>query len=423
MSEPDGIRDDGALALVTSDLDELRDRWRVLDAAIRTWWSLDVHTATDDDVRADPEGTLLPLPYPYVSAGGSEADFPEMFGWDTHFINTALLAHGEVDQVERHVRNHIAMIERYGMVLNGNRTYYLSRSQPPLLAESARRLLEQRFDPGLARLVARWCAHEYETYWCADHHTTPVGLATNRDLGGSRERIELASESETGLDFTPQFGGDVRRCTPLITNSCLVRAAGALAWVNRQLGDEQEAERWEAERVRRATLIDELCWDEEAGLYREYDFVAGTQVPVATVSSLWPLWAGVSDTDRAARVVAGLGRFRHPFGLTSTDRPYPSPHPEFHHLQWEFPAGWPPEQLMVGEALRQYGFEREARELAVSWLRLQVGAWERTGKLWEKYNVVDGTLELPVERYPSVGLHGWSSAAAVVLGRTAFGGP
>ena len=410
------------LALVTQDVNELRERWQVLDAEIRTWWPLDLHTATDDDVRADPEGTLLPLPHPYVSAGGSEAIFPEMFGWDTHFINTGLLAHGELDQVERHVRNHLTMIERYGMVLNGNRSYYLTRSQPPLLAESARRLLEQRFDPDLARLVTQWCAVEYGTYWCADHHMTPVGLATNRDLGDVRERIELSSECETGLDFTPQFGGDVRRCTPLITNSCLVQAAGALAWVSRRLGDEQEAHRWEAERSRRATLIDELCWDEQVGLYREYDFVAGAMVPVATISTLWPLWAGVPDADRAARVVAGLGRFRHPFGVTSTDRPYPSPHPEWDHLQWQFPAGWPPEQLMTSEALRRYGFEQEARALAVSWLRVQVGAWERTGRLWEKYNVVEGHVELPLERYRSVGLHGWSSAAAVVLGRVAFGG-
>ena len=143
---------------------------------------------------------------------------------------------------------------------------------------------------------------------------TPVGRATNRDLGDVRERIELSSECETGLDFTPQFGDDVRRCTPLITNSCLVQAAGALAWVNRRLGDEQEAHPWEAERSRRATLIDELCWVEQVGLYREYDLVAGARVPVATISTLWPLWAGVPDADRAARVVAGLGRFRHPLG-------------------------------------------------------------------------------------------------------------
>ena len=100
-----------------------------------------------------------------------------------------------------------------------------------------------------------------------------------------------------------------------------------------------EAGLWEAERTRRATLIDELCWDEEAGLYREYDFVAGTRVPVATISTLWPLWAGVAHPDRAARVVAGLGRFRHPFGVTSTDRIYPSPPTEWEYLQWQFPAG------------------------------------------------------------------------------------
>jgi alpha,alpha-trehalase len=55
-----------------------------------------------------------------------------MFGWDNFFINCGMLAHGRYDLVHGQLLNHLFMIMRHGMVLNANRTYFLTRSQPPL---------------------------------------------------------------------------------------------------------------------------------------------------------------------------------------------------------------------------------------------------------------------------------------------------
>lgn len=392
----------------------LEQRWARLDRLIaEQWWDDDLVSATPARAAADPTGTLLPLPHPYLTAGGSEGSFPELYGWDTWFINLGLAAHGRDELITHHVENQLAMIERYGMVLNGNRSYYLTRSQPPLLADTIVRLLDTTPDPGLAARAARLLAAEYDGYWTAEHHRTPVGLATNRDLGDPGLSHSLAAEAETGLDFTAVFGGDVSRHAPLITNAALVRATEVIGTLT---GDPA----WTAESRRRADLVRELCWDDDAGFFVEYDVVAGRRRPERSLAGFWPAWAGIATDDQVARMVERIDDFDAGHGLAFTDRAYPSPHPEFAHVQWGHPTLWPPAQIWVCQALVRYGHQDVARRIAAQVIATMIEVWERTGSLWEKYHAGTGGTELPVERYGSVPMHGWSSAAVVVLGRLAF---
>ncbi len=393
-----------------------RAAWDALDATVRGWWDGDQENA----LNASPEGTLLYLPYPYLTPGGSEAAFGEMYGWDTHFINLGLLAHGRLDLVQNHILNHAHMIETYGKVLNGNRKYYLGRSQPPLLADSVRLFLRAGGDVAVVRQVYPLLQREYRGYWEAEHHNTPVGLATNRDLTTSPLRPALAAEAETGLDFTPIYGGDVRECVPLLTNCALVRYADAVAEIAGVLGDAAGVDTWRAEAERRAGRIRERCWDEDADFFLEYNYVTNRRLHYRSVCAYWALWAGVATPEQAAACASQLGRFEQPHGLSVTDRAYASPHPEFKNLQWAYPLGWPPLQMIAVEGLDRYGFGEEAGRVSRRFVGMMLGQYAETGKLWEKYNVVTGGLEFPLERYPTVPFHGWSSAAAVVLGRRAF---
>jgi alpha,alpha-trehalase len=72
--------------------------------------------------------SLLPLPEPYVVPGGR---FREMYYWDSYFTMLGLVESGRHDLVEHMVRDFAYLIDTYGHVPNGTRTYYLSRSQPP----------------------------------------------------------------------------------------------------------------------------------------------------------------------------------------------------------------------------------------------------------------------------------------------------
>jgi alpha,alpha-trehalase len=422
----------------------LRARWEKADRLIRGWWDGDVRQAREEEI-CDPranevwfvddehrarEGvgaaaearTLLYLPHPYVSAGGSEAAFPEMYCWDIPFINRALLLHGRRDIVRNHFLNQLFMIERYGMVLTGNRTYYLTRSQTPLLADSVVQYCKQEPDPDLLMVAYPRLKQEYEGYWTAPHHRTPTGLATHRDSGDTRLRPELAAEAES-LDFTPIYDGDVRNCVPLQLNCALVRYEQSLAWIAETLHCQAEAEQWVKRAEQRRELIREYCWDNALGFYFEYDYVRALRLPYWSLTAYWTLWAGVATAQEAARLVGHLRRFDYPFGLTQTDVAYTSPHPEFTWLQWGYPSAWAPSQMIVVDGLDRYGFSREAEHVAERYLGCLLGEYERTGKFWEKYNGVDGTSRVPRERTPNVPLHGWTTAAVVWLGHRLFLSP
>ena len=400
---------------------DLETRWQALDERIRGFWDEDLHRAGEREVADDPDGTLLFLPFPYSTAGGSEAAFPEMYCWDTFFINLGLLAHGRADIVRGHVDNQLYQVMRHGFVPNGNRTFYLTRSQTPLLGPSVERYAAASGDR--ARLAAAFplLAREYVEYWCAPHHTTPSGLATCRDAGDPQRRPELAAEAEAGLDFTAIFGGDVRRCAPLQVNCALVRYARAIAAAAAAAGRDGEVGRWEAEAEARAEKVRELCWDEAVGFFFEFDHERGARLPYWSLCAYWTLWAGVATPEQARRMTGHLVRFETPHGLAFTPEAYPSPHPEYGWVQWGHPCGWPPAHLVVVEGLDACGFAEDARRIAEKFLRLQVETYERTGQLWEKYNVVDGSLDFPLERYLVPPMHGWSSASVAVLGRRAFG--
>jgi alpha,alpha-trehalase len=415
-------------------------RWSGLEEEIRGSWDADVRRAREPEIREraanriwfvdeehrrresrseEGEGTLLYLPHPYVSAGGREAAFPEMYCWDAYFINKALLLHGRADLVRCHLLNQLFLIERYGMVLNGNRTYYLTRSQTPLLAQSVREYCATVTDRDLVMQAYPRLQREYREYWCGPHHQTPTGLATNRDLGDPALRPELAAEAES-LDFTAIYEGDVRRTTPLLLNSALVRYERAMGWMARELHLDSEARVWNEAADTRIGLLNEFCWDEKEGFFFEFRFDRRVRLPYWSLSAFWTLWSGAATEEQAGRLAAWLPRFEQRGGLSQTDTAYPSPHPEFTWVQWGHPAGWPPMQMAVVEGLRAYGFADEAARIAEKYATMQVNVEARTGKLWEKYNVVTLSEELPRERTPNVPLRGWSAAALVWLGHVAF---
>lgn len=424
------------------DWRQLRARWQRADALIRTWWDADLRRANEDQVRdphcnqvwfVDDEHrareqkgaaadafTLLYLPFPYVSAGGSEVAFPEMYCWDTPFINRALLLHGREDIVRHHLLNHLFLIDRYGFVLTGNRSYYLTRSQTPLLADAVVRYVRQAGDDDILLRAYPLLKQEYEGYWTAPPHLTSTGLSTNIDSGDTRLRPELAAEAES-LDFTPIYDGDIRQCVPLQLNCALVRYEESLAWIAGKIGRDAEQSVWARRAETRKGLIRQYCWDPSIGFFFEYTMTQDRRLPYWSLAGFWTMWAGVATSAEAGLMVSHLKRFAFPFGLTETDIAYPSPHPEFTWLQWGYPSAWPPSQMIVTEALDRYGYHAEAEDVAGAYVRTMLDEFDRTGSFWEKYNGVEGSSRLPRERTPSVPMHGWSTAAAVWLGHRLFG--
>ena len=134
---------------------------------------------------------LLYLPHPYVVPGGR---FNEMYGWDSFFILLGLEADHKEELAKGIVDNFLFEVENYGSVLNANRTYYLTRSQPPFLTSMIRAVYE---DPASfpatpdGRIQAQqWLDHaytiatkDYSTWRRPEHRAGSTGLARYFDLG------------------------------------------------------------------------------------------------------------------------------------------------------------------------------------------------------------------------------------------------
>ncbi|HEX8069859.1 MAG TPA: trehalase family glycosidase [Pyrinomonadaceae bacterium] len=402
---------------------------------------------------------LLYLPRPYVVPGGR---FNEMYGWDSYFIQVGLVRDGETQLARDMVENFLYEIEHYGKILNANRTYYLTRSQPPFLTQMILNVYRQTHDRAwLARTVP--AVERYYAFWTTAPHLTPeTGLARYYDTGVGpapevvaderdaqgrthydrvrefyrthevpdydarvyydRARDELTeafytgdrSMRESGFDPSNRFGpfsADIANYNPVCLNSLLYLMEQDAATITRELGRRRDARRWAARAARRRALVNRLMWDEADGLYFDYNFRTRAVRRYHFVTTFYPLWVGLATPRQAARVAANLWRFECPGGLQTSDNASGS--------QWDAPYGWAPMQFVAAEGLRRYGYAREADRVSLNFLSLVLKDFLAHNVIVEKYDVARRTSDLGAGikfgyAANQIGF-GWTNAAFVEL--------
>jgi alpha,alpha-trehalase len=267
---------------------------------------------------------------------------------------------------------------------------------------------------------------EYDECWMAPRHTAHAGLAGYH----SADDTIFWSEAESGWDFTPRFG-DARHCLAADLNALLFKYETDFAAMAETLGRSAEAAEWLKAARRRREQVDALLWNEADGLYYDYDFSQGRQRPVKSLAAYFALWAGMASREQATRLAANLTLFEQDWGLTTCDRNYA----EFPSLlvndgallpnerkQWNWPNGWAPLHWIAVAGLYRYGYETHARRIAQKFCRLVEKIFTQTGRLWEKYNVVNESLETTDERYQMPPMFGWTAGVYVALA-TDIGSP
>jgi alpha,alpha-trehalase len=418
------------------------------------------------DLRALPaargeirEHGLLYLPHPYVVPGGR---FNEMYGWDSYFIQRGLLRDGALQLARDMTDNFLYQIMHYGMILNANRTYFLTRSQPPFLTEMILGVFAQTHDrrwlrstlPSIDRYYAFWTGapHLVESiglsrYFDAGEGPAPEVLADERDADGRThyDRVreyyrshEIAdydvsrfydrtadrltdlfykgdrSMRESGFDPSNRFGpfsADIVHYTPVCLNVLLYRMEDEAAHIHTLLGSGAAAAEWQARARRRRELIDRYLWDPEAGLYFDYNYETERRRHYEFATTFYPLWAGIASADQARRVVGNLPRFEAPGGLLTSTQTTGS--------QWDAPYGWAPLQVIAVDGLRRYGYHSDADRLARKFVSLVVEDFDVHGTIVEKYDVRRRSSDLGAGLrfgYTSneVGF-GWTNAAVLDL--------
>jgi alpha,alpha-trehalase len=419
---------------------------------------VDIQRLPDDPSQIREHG-LLYLPRPYVVPGGR---FNEMYGWDSYFIQIGLIRDGEVSLARDMADDFLYEIRGYGKILNANRTYYLTRSQPPFLTQML--LAVYRDTKDHAWLENSVDAIEtYYRYWMTDPHLTPdTGLSRYFDLGeGPAPEVvssELDREGRTDYDLiklffrthriadydvtqyydsrkdqlTPQFykgdrsmresgfdpsnrfgpfSAEITHYNPVCLNSLLYLMETQTAELMDILGRQKEAQEWRARGQQRAEKINRFMWDKSDGLYFDYDFVRKRVRRYPYLTTFYPLFAGIASREQAAGVVGNLQRFERAGGLqTST---YQSGD------QWDAPFGWAPLQWIAVQALRRYGYQTEAERISWHFLSMVQEEFLRSGAIVEKYDVVrrraDVNKELQFGYRTNEAGFGWTNAVFTAL--------
>ena len=194
---------------------------------------------------------------------------------------------------------------------------------------------------------------------------------------------------ESGFDPSNRFGpfsADITSYNPVCLNSLLYVMERDAAEIARTLSRPAEARAWEERARTRAERVNRLMWDEDEGLYLDYNFARRERRPYPFVTTFYPLWAGLASKGQAARVVANLHLFERAGGLqTSTNRS---------GSQWDAPYGWAPMQLIAAEGLRRYGRAHHAERVSVNFLSLVLKEFIEHNTIVEKYDVERRTSSL-----------------------------
>lgn len=406
---------------------------------------------TRHPVEHPRNGSALQMPHPYVVPGGR---FRELYYWDSYFTMLGLAESGCFALVQSMTDNFAYLIDTYGHVPNGTRTYYLSRSQPPVFAlmvelcESHGGQAAAGYLPQLQREHAYWMGgadslREGEAgrrvvrlpggavlnrHW--DDRDTPreeswredVATAAGADRPAPEVYRDLRAAAESGWDFStrwlrapdpavPESLSLDRICTtdvlPVDLNAFLHRLESTIARLSRGAGDTQAARRFEGLAARRRIAMDALMWNAGEGAYFDHDWRLGRQrTRCLTAATVVPLFTGTASTAQA-RAVADTVRRRllAPGGLATTE--YLS------GQQWDRPNGWAPLQWMAVCGLDACGQHALAQEIRTRWLRTVCTLYRRENKLVEKYRL----REAPADRtggggggeYPLQDGFGWTN--------------
>jgi len=122
-------------------------------------------------VRFSPQdnGDLIGLPYQYTVPSISNS-FQSMYYWDTYFTGEGLIIDGHVDLARSNVENMLFIVNRYGKMLNGNRTYFENRSQPPYLSMMIESVYKETKDKEWLQKVIPSLKKEYD-FWMSQRIT------------------------------------------------------------------------------------------------------------------------------------------------------------------------------------------------------------------------------------------------------------
>ncbi|PWS28857.1 trehalase [Pedobacter yonginense] len=390
--------------------------------------------------------SLLPLPKPYIVPGGR---FREIYYWDSYFTMLGLQKAGKVEVIKDMIDNFAFLINKYGFIPNGNRSYYLTRSQPPFFAAMVQLLTKDNPDVKISDYKDA-LEKEYD-FWMkgatnlkngtAVNHSVKLldGTVLNRyyDAGDQpreesyREDVESAkltkqqpsvflrnvrSAAESGWDFSSRWFADGKSFNQIITtdllpvdlNTLLYNLELAIAEANTQKGDAAKAQLFTAKANKRKAAILKYFWNQQEIFFTDYNWKTKRQSAQLTLASSFPLYFNIATEKQAKAVSDKIKKdFLKKGGLISTLTTTKE--------QWDAPNAWAPLQYISIQGLYNYRYKELADDISDRWVNQNIAVFKETGKLMEKYNVVETDSKGGGGEYPLQDGFGWTNGVLLKL--------
>lgn len=394
-------------------------------------------------VRTDTPtaGSLIGLPHPYIVPGGR---FNEMYYWDSYFTMLGLQVSGKDTLIRQMVENFAWLINEYGFIPNGTRSYYLTRSQPPffslmvgLLAETENESVYVEFLPQLLQEYNFWMEGAerldqdekafkrvvllpdgsiLNRYW--DNSDTPRPEAYKEDVATAALAQEepaptyrnLRAAAESGWDFSSRWLGNGLTLSSILTteiipvdlNSLLYQLELNIAKAYALQEKDERSKDFVVKAVNRKNAVLEYCWSPEAGFFMDYHFPSEEPTGVYSLAGMYPLFFEMAQEQQTESVAAIVEEyFLFPGGLTSTLN--------LTGQQWDAPNGWAPLQWISYAGFMKYGYTRLAQTIRERWMEIVEKEYQESGRLLEKYNVVYPEVEGGGGEYPTQDGFGWTN--------------
>lgn len=420
----------------------LSDTTLAMEEHLTRLWPLLTRNA--DEV--EPRSSLIPLPYNYVVPGGR---FSEIYYWDSYFTILGLKSQKRYDLIQSMVKNFAHLIDTIGFIPNGNRNYYLTRSQPPFFSLIVKEL--QDYDSLAAQRYLSSMVKEYQ-FWMNgkdslskagdafehvvmmndgtilnryyDKGETPRPEAYKEDyhlaqkVGGDAQKIyrDIRAAAESGWDFSSRWFKDGKSMetihttdiVPVDLNCLLAHLEKMIAHGYTLTGETAKANEFNALAKKRIEGILKYHWDTASGFFMDYDYITNDRTGIKSLAGVFPVFFEMTNADVAKQVSAVLQKeFLQEGGLVTTlvdtDQ------------QWDAPNGWAPLQWIAYKGLKNYQINNVANEIRYRWLKQNMRVYEATGKMMEKYNVMDTTLIGGGGEYPNQDGFGWTNGVALTF--------
>lgn len=406
-------------------------------------WPVLTRSTTD----AEKWDSLLPLPEPYVVPGGR---FREIYYWDSYFTMLGLAESNHWDKVSDMVANFAYEIDSWGHIPNGNRTYYLSRSQPPFFAFMVELLAQHDGNDVLKKYLPQMLK-EY-SYWMEGVETLQPGQQNKRvvklddgtilnrywderdsprpeswveDIATAKSNPnrpateiyrDLRSAAASGWDFSsrwmdnPNQLGTLRTTSivPVDLNALMYKMEKMIALASKAAGDDAKAAQYDGFANARQKGIEKYLWNDKEGWYADYDLKSHKVRNQLTAAALFPLYVNAAAKDRAIKVAtATQAHLLQPGGLATTSVKSGQ--------QWDAPNGWAPLQWVAASGLQNYGQDTVAMDVTWRFLTNVQHTYDREKKLVEKYDVSTTGTGGGGGEYPLQDGFGWTNGVTLKM--------